>query len=166
MDLTKFEEGRRVCMAGSPEGLYFTITEKEFVLVFRYKSPTISEVRQIRRDVIQLRFLEDEGLLIFLVRTGMSPWQRGVFHKGCCAVKTISRPDFHRGIPIWVMLVDADTGALMVKRVLELTHGFSDRMVDIIERQPEDPPKNWDMIQRRVLKKNSIIQMIALAGIK
>ena len=55
---------------------------------------------------------------------------------------------------------------MMVKRELELTHGFSDRMVDIIERQPEDPPKNWDMIQRRVLKKNSIIQMIALAGIK
>lgn len=40
---------------------------------------------------------------------------------------------------------------MMVKRELELTHGFSDRMVDIIERQPEDPPKNWDMIQRRVV---------------
>ena len=134
MDLKKFEEGRRVCKAGSPEGLFFTMTEKEFVLVFRYKSPSISEVRLIRRDVIQMRCLEDEGLLIFLVRAGMQRWQRIVFHKGLCETRAISRPSPGRGVPICVILVDADSGVLLVKRVLELTPVNSGRTATLARR--------------------------------
>ena len=39
-------------------------------------------------------------------------------------------------------------------------------MVETIEAQAEELPLNWDMIQRRVLRKNSILQMVAMAGMK
>lgn len=160
MNLSKFVVGRRISRPNAPEGLFLNLASTGLVVVIRHPNPELSEISNLRRCHIQTRVLELNGLLIFLFRLGMRPWQRIPFHRSRSEIKDVESAE----LTLTVLLVESESGVLLVRRDEMLSSSLSNKIFDIIRRQSEEEPRTLDYTIRKTMAQMTTVQMVAKAG--
>lgn len=167
MDWNKLIIGRRVCKADSPEGSYFDIFPFGYFLMLRRKSPDRAYLQNIKAGFPSFRAVMVGDWLVFLSRLGMTSWQASVFHIAQAQHKAPPCPWSGRGLPLHIVCVDAVSGHLLCKRIVEMDPDLSLRLYQLLrEQDPADPLLNRDITVRRIFQKYKPAQLAALSQMK
>lgn len=161
-----FIVGKRVSKPNSPEGAFLDYTEAGVMLVLRYPNITEEARRDVMRGVAQFRVGQIEGVIIFLARFGMLPWQNANFHRGKGSFKETLPLQGREGYPIHVLLVSSETGILRAKQKFPLGRKTAERFNILLEAQDKELPSNWDILVKRAYRKHTVNQIAALFGME
>lgn len=167
MDWNKLEIYKQVCPAGSPEGVKFDLFPFGFFLLLRYSDPDGSIRRNVKQGHPSFRAIRAGDFLVFLCRFGAMHWQASVLHISEAQSKRIPQPWTGRGLPLHILFVDAVSGKVRAKKVLEMDQEVSRRIVSILSAQDEnDPLLNRDILVRRIFQEHSVAQLATIAKLQ
>lgn len=161
----KMQVGDKVCASGAKECVRFDILPFGLFLIFRYENPDQKTARDISNGHIQFRAIMVDNWIVFLIRLRVSPWLPIYFHRACATCKTPPIPAGNKGLPLYILLVDANTGCVKARRVAALDTKLSHKICSLINSQkPDDPLLNKQIMLNRIKHRYSPIQLAALAN--
>lgn len=157
--------GKSCSKPGAPEGIYLDLTEAGLVLVIRSNLSNESLLRDLHTNLVQFRFIVQDNILVFLARFGMTPWYDAPFHRGRASCQTILPEWQRKGLPLYVLVVEASSGILKAKHDFVLRPRFSEKLLKEIQTLPTTPPLNWDIQLRNFYRKHPRVSLPAQAGL-
>jgi len=167
MEWDKLVVGKRVCKPGAPVGCHFDIFPFGLFLMVRINEPKGSQIRDYAHGQARCRAIMVDGYFVFLHQFGMSSWRSAIFHMAKAQHKHIPPVLLKTGLPLHVILVDAQTGILKTKRVIQLDSRLAHKIYYLLESQdPEDPLLAYDIQVRRITQKYTDHQLVALSTLR
>lgn len=167
MDWSKLEVNKQVCPAGSPEGVKFDLFPFGFFLLLRYSDPDGSIRRNVKQGTPSFRAIRAGNFLVFLCRFGAMYWQVSVLHISEAHSKRIPQPWTGRGLPLHILFVDAVSGKIRAKKVLEMDPELSRRITSILSSQDaSDPLLNREILIRRIFQEHTVEQLATIAKLQ
>lgn len=133
----------------------------------RLNEPSGAVIRDYANGQIRCRAIMVDGYLVFLHQCGMGTWKRSVFHIAKAQHKHIPAASSKIGLPLHIILVDAQTGILKAKRVIQLDSQLALKIVFLMASQDKnDPLANYDIQIRRIRQRYSDSQLVALSTLR
>lgn len=166
MKWEKMHVGMKVCPAHMPATVHFDIMPFGPFLMIRTDDITSNIIRDIEFASAQFRVIAVGKHLVFLSRFGMCPWQCSYFHRASAYIK--EAPSLSgNGLPLYVILVDRQTGKVKARRVFSLDRELAIKLCSLIETQdPDDPLLNNDIYIRRIQQRYTPIQLATKASVQ
>lgn len=167
MDWNKLHVGKRVCRPGLPSCSKLDVFPFGLFLMVRLPAPNRSMVHDYDHGQVRCRAVMADGYLAFLYQIGMRPWRIAIFHMARAQYKHVPPTAMRSGLPLHLILVDAQTGVLRAKRIVRLSPELSMRLVFMLSSQDvNDPLLTHDIRVRHILHKHSISEMVAMSTIR
>lgn len=166
MQYIEFSVGKQICEPTFQDGPKLELTENGLMLLIQFQHPTAEEIHAIRDCDAQFRAVVAEGVLFFLAKFGRMLWMDASFHRALAHTQDTERPATGHGLALHVLLVDSCTGILKAQRVIGLKNEFSCGLIDLLEMQGRQVPKDWEQMVRRAYAKYSPIQLAEMAKLR
>lgn len=167
MNWDQMQVGRQVCKPGMPETAHFDIMPFGLFLLIRYETPSKSTALDITHAHAQFRTLMIGKHIVFLSRFGMMPWVRSFFHVAEAQKKVVPHPAGGNGLTIHIILVDANTGKVVARRVAAITPEVTQKLVSLMAIQdPEDKLLIKDIERHKIKNRYTTQQLAVLANLR
>lgn len=133
-NIYKFEIGSKFPIEINTVGHFLEFIGNSVNWITNYSKPSSQEIYEYSNSKeIEFRYLVLDGVLLFLVKIGELKWQEAPYNisimRDCTFAKTeVVEP----GVPIYIYLVEAETGILKSQRLLKLDVQFSRDMQNIL----------------------------------
>ena len=157
--------GGKCSKPGAPAGVFLDLTEAGLLLVIRNNDTNESLVRDLNARLTQFRYVVHEEILVFMARFGMTPWYIAPFHMGRASCQEINPEWRSKGLPVYVLVVEASSGTLKAKHDFLLRIRFSRKILEEMERLSKAIPLNWDIYLRNFYRKFPKVSLPAQAGL-
>ena len=126
-NLSKFEIGSKFPIEIKTVGHFLEFIGNSVNWITCYSKPSPQEIYEYSNSKeIEFRYLVLDGVLLFLAKIGKLKWQEAPYNisimRDCTFAKTeVIEP----GVPIYIYLVESETGILKSQRLLKLDVQFS-----------------------------------------
>ena len=151
------------------ETVLFDITDAGALLYAQIQSPTAQEARQYSDGApLELRYSVLQDTIIMLFRFGSLPWIDTPYH-GSLSRKLSMAPDSgidqSEGLPLHIIVVDADDGTIVVARQVVIGAGFSRSLMHEVRRQVQAPvtQAEHDSVVRKIYNQYTTKALLGLA---
>lgn len=161
---TPYIEGR----TSYKESTHFNYIDTQYQLLLCLKSPTKYEISSVKKGLASFRVLIYEEIIFFLFKFKPDlPWSDAPYHISAVPKQARTKPERiiepDSGILITIVLIDADTGITKSLRAIGLPHDFSNKLIDAIAHQYDNPLTSEqynDRINKAYLKYTTTIDMV------
>lgn len=167
-NLYKFEIGGCFPIEIKSVGHFLEFFGNSVNWITNYLKPSSQEIYEYTNSKnIEFRYLVLDGVLFFLLKIGTLKWQEAPYNISLMRDCTITKTKIieQEGFPIYIYLVEAETGILKSQRLLKLDTQFSRGLQNEINalRNQAISISDWNNRLNRIYQKYSTEELVRLS---